>query len=226
MQETVRATEIVIPFVFYDGTNIPGGSCKIKKGDHIWLFLDRARTLGAQSGVNAAGERGGGSRREWARVGVDDLVFVRGEVIIPHHYDIYHFLVNKVLGPNSERLFNYQEMPTTSSTTTTTDKAPLPSSSSNPAGGGGDDYNPLSTSTKPLTTKSTALKIKSGQVTPADAHLEGVGDDPNLTKVVDRRWYERNKHIFPASVWEEYDPGKVYEGKTRTDKRGNAFFFT
>ena len=26
-----------------------------------------------------------------------------------------------------------------------------------------------------------------------------------LGKVCDRRWYERNKHIFPASRWEIYD---------------------
>ena len=25
-----------------------------------------------------------------------------------------------------------------------------------------------------------------------------------MTKVVDRRWYGRNKHIFPASVWTLY----------------------
>lgn len=27
-------------------------------------------------------------------------------------------------------------------------------------------------------------------------------------KVVLRSWYERNKHIFPASRWEPYDPEK------------------
>ncbi|KAL9601404.1 MAG: hypothetical protein Q9179_002879, partial [Wetmoreana sp. 5 TL-2023] len=28
VQEAVKATDIIIPFVFYDGTNIPGGACK------------------------------------------------------------------------------------------------------------------------------------------------------------------------------------------------------
>lgn len=82
MQEAVKATEIVIPFVFYDGTNIPGGACKVKKGDYIWLFLDRSRKLGAEMGVGG-GDRAN-SRKEWARVGVDDLMLVRGEIIIPH----------------------------------------------------------------------------------------------------------------------------------------------
>ena len=82
MQEAVKATEFIIPFVFYDGTNIPGGSCKVKKGDHTWVFLDRSRKAGAELGVGG-GEKAN-SRREWARVGVDDLMLVRGEVIIPH----------------------------------------------------------------------------------------------------------------------------------------------
>ncbi len=82
MQEAVKATEIVVPFVFYDGTNIPGGACKVKKGDYIWVLLDRSRKVGAELGVGG-GEKAN-SRREWARVGVDDLMLVRGEVIIPH----------------------------------------------------------------------------------------------------------------------------------------------
>jgi protein FAM50 len=31
-------------------------------------------------------------------------------------------------------------------------------------------------------------------------------DESHPGKVVERRWYERNKHIFPASRWEIYDP--------------------
>jgi protein FAM50 len=92
LQEAVKATEIMIPFVFYDGTNIPGGTVKVKKGDHIWLFLDRCRKVGAELGVAGGGVGGtsnsgkskNDSRREWARVGIDDLMLVRGELIIPH----------------------------------------------------------------------------------------------------------------------------------------------
>lgn len=89
MQELVKATEILIPFVFYDGTNLPGGACKVRKGDHVWLFLDRSRKVRAELGVGAAGgvlggAAGGGAgekasvRKEWARIGVDDLMMVRG----------------------------------------------------------------------------------------------------------------------------------------------------
>lgn len=79
IREAVKATEVAIPFVFYDGTNVPGGLCRVKKGDHVWLFLDKARKVGAELGVG-----GDNSRRNWARVSVDDLMLVRGEVILPH----------------------------------------------------------------------------------------------------------------------------------------------
>jgi protein FAM50 len=79
LRDAVKATDIVIPFVFYDGTNIPGGRCRVKKGDNIWLFLDRARKVGAELGVG-----GDKSKREWARVSIDDLMLVRGEIILPH----------------------------------------------------------------------------------------------------------------------------------------------
>lgn len=205
MQEGVKATEIVVPFAFYDGTNIPGGACKVRKGDHAWVFLDRSRKVGAELGV------GGGekaiSRREWARVGVDDLMLVRGEIIIPHHYEFYYFIVNKTLGPSGKPLFDY-------AATAKPLSSRSPSRSPEPG-----DYEPLSL---PAKIKNKA----SGQVTSADQNLEGYNDDPNLTKVVDRRWYERNKHIFPASVWEEYDPGKDYAKGVRKDVEGNAFFFS
>lgn len=33
-------------------------------------------------------------------------------------------------------------------------------------------------------------------------------------KVVLRSWYEKNKHIFPASRWEPYDPEKKWDKYT------------
>jgi protein FAM50 len=56
--------------------------------------------------------------------------------------------------------------------------------------------------------------------------LEGFNDDPAITKVVDRRWYERNKHIFPASAWAEYAPEKDLSKVQRKDTEGNTFFFS
>ncbi|KAF4635660.1 hypothetical protein G7Y89_g2422 [Cudoniella acicularis] len=127
LQEAVKGTEINIPFVFYDGTNIPGGICRVKKGDFIWLFLDKSRKVGADLGV---GEKAN-SRREWARIGVDDLMLVRGSIIIPHHYDFHYFIINHTMGPNNRLLFDYSSEPPA-----TVAPAPEPLNL--------DTYNPLS----------------------------------------------------------------------------------
>lgn len=47
--------------------------------------------------------------------------------------------------------------------------------------------------------------VRLGQI---DARIEK--DESHPGKVVERRWYDRNKHIFPASRWEVYDPTKDY----------------
>jgi len=50
-----------------------------------------------------------------------------------------------------------------------------------------------------------------------DASIEK--DESHAGKVVLRNWYERNKHIFPASRWEPYDPTKTYEKYTCHDRK-------
>lgn len=99
-------------------------------------------------------------------------------------------------------------------------------------------YSAEPTSTTPLDT--SAPEVPSGLLLPEqiakagksnalvsrtpESELEGYRDDPSLTKVVDRRWYEKNKHIFPASTWEDFDPTKVYTSGVRKDNEGNVFF--
>ncbi|GAQ80858.1 hypothetical protein KFL_000640250 [Klebsormidium nitens] len=39
-------------------------------------------------------------------------------------------------------------------------------------------------------------------------------EESHAGKVVERHWYEKNKHIFPASRWEIYDPAKQWEKYT------------
>lgn len=41
-----------------------------------------------------------------------------------------------------------------------------------------------------------------------DARVEK--DESHAGKIVDRYWYNRNKHIFPASRWEVYDAEKSF----------------
>jgi protein FAM50 len=121
------------------------------------------------------------------------------------HYDFYYFIINHTLGPNNRILFDYSSKPPAAST------APGISEPGNL-----DNYNPLSVpSAKPKVTDDVPKP-----------DLEGLNDDPTFTKVVDRRWYERNKHIFPASVWQEFDPEKDYQMEVKRDLGGNAFFFS
>ncbi|KAK3688627.1 XAP5, circadian clock regulator-domain-containing protein [Podospora appendiculata] len=201
LQAAVKSTEIAIPFVFYDGTNIPGGIVRVKKGDFIWSFLDKSRKVGAELGVGS--DKTANARRAWARVGVDDLMFVRGTIIIPHHLEFYFFIMNKTVGPGDKLLFDYSaEAPL----------APDTGAPGSPSSAGDVLSNP---------DKATASRAL-----PDLSTLEGVSDDPIFTKVVDRRWYQRNKHIYPASVWQDFDPEKDYQSEIRRDPGGNAFFFS
>jgi protein FAM50 len=104
--------------------------------------------------------------------------------------------MNKTLGPGHRRLFDYSA-----------EAPPLkePARAADPLSA------PSRTGSKETANSGT---------------LEGANDDPTFTKVVDRRWYERNKHIYPASVWQDFDPEKDYQNEIRRDPGGNAFFFT
>lgn len=66
--------------MFYDRTNIPGVGYKVKKGDYVWGFLNKSRKVKADLGV---GEKAN-SKREWARIGVYDLIIARGSIIVPN----------------------------------------------------------------------------------------------------------------------------------------------
>lgn len=112
--------------------------------------------------------------------------------------------MNKTTGPGNVRLFNYSaEVPTPKTRSTLGDSDTPP-----PA-------NPLSSARGGMTRDVADIST-----------LEGANDDPSFTKVVDRRWYERNKHIYPASVWQEFDPEKDYTSEVRKDPGGNTFFFS
>uniref|UniRef100_A0A8D1PQK4 FAM50A/XAP5 C-terminal domain-containing protein n=1 Tax=Sus scrofa TaxID=9823 RepID=A0A8D1PQK4_PIG len=52
----------------------------------------------------------------------------------------------------------------------------------------------------------------------SDATVEK--DESHAGKVVLRSWYEKNKHIFPASRWEPYDPEKKWDKYTVGRPRG------
>ncbi|KAK9238862.1 XAP5, circadian clock regulator-domain-containing protein [Lipomyces kononenkoae] len=141
-QEQVREEKVDLQFCYFDGTYIPG-KVTVKKGDQIWVMLDRTRK----------------GKKEFHRGTVDDIMFVKDNIIIPHHYDFHYFIVNKV-------------------------------------------------------------KTKAGLL----FDFEHPDEDIKRTKVVHRNWYEKNKHIFPASIWREFDPEVDYTTLVLRDSQGFVLY--
>ncbi|KAK3678111.1 hypothetical protein LTR78_002206 [Recurvomyces mirabilis] len=214
-QEAVKQTEFLLPFTFFDGKSSPGGVCRMKKGDQIWLFLERARKVGADMYT----EKGDRSKKDWARISVDDLMVVRGDIIVPPHQDFHYFILNKTVGYDKNPLFAYSSEPTA-----TTPKELLPTSKAASTPTTPQAETPPADLPTHLSTAATR-KAAAALITP-DAELEGYQHDPSATKVVDRRWYERNKHIYPASLWEDFDATRDYASGVRKDAEGNALFYS
>ncbi|RDX56830.1 XAP5-domain-containing protein [Polyporus arcularius HHB13444] len=139
-QEELKNEDIEITYSYWDGSG-HRKSVTCKKGDTISTFLEKCRQ----------------QFPELRGTSVDNLMYVKEDLIIPGHHTFYDFIVNKARG-KSGPLFNFDVH---------------------------DDVRLL-----------------------ADASVEK--DESHAGKVVERSWYQRNKHIFPASRWEVYDPDKKY----------------
>ncbi|KXN92207.1 hypothetical protein AN958_08660 [Leucoagaricus sp. SymC.cos] len=139
-QETMKKEDIEITYSYWDGSG-HRKSVICKKGDDIAAFLEKCRQ----------------QFPELRSVSVDNLMYIKEDLIIPHHYTFYDFIVNKARG-KSGPLFNFDVH---------------------------DDVRLLADATKEK-------------------------DESHAGKVVERGWYQRNKHIFPASRWEVFDPEKNY----------------
>lgn len=151
-QNQLKEEEIDITFSYWDGS----GHRKIlrmKKGHSVYHFLQKCLEM---------------LRKEFSElktVMADQLMYVKEDLILPHHYTFYDFIVTKARG-KSGPLFSFDVH---------------------------EDIRMV-----------------------ADASVEK--DESHAGKVVLRSWYERNKHIFPASRWEPYDPTKTYDKYTIKDK--------
>ncbi|EAA01068.2 AGAP002062-PA [Anopheles gambiae str. PEST] len=151
-QATLKDQEITITFSYWDGSG-HRKSVAMKKGNSIYQFLQKCLEM---------------LRKDFSElktVMADQLMYVKEDLILPHHYTFYDFIVTKARG-KSGPLFNFDVY---------------------------DDIRMIS-----------------------DASVEK--EDSHAGKVLLRSWYERNKHIFPASRWEPYDPTKVYDKYTIKDK--------
>ncbi|KAG8247641.1 protein FAM50 homolog [Homalodisca vitripennis] len=151
-QSTLKEEEIDITFSYWDGSG-HRKTVRMKKGNSVYQFLQRCLEL---------------LRKEFSElktVTADQLMYVKEDLILPHHYTFYDFIVTKARG-KSGPLFTFDVH---------------------------DDIRMVS-----------------------DASVEK--EESHAGKVLLRSWYERNKHIFPASRWEPYDPTKTYEKYTIKDK--------
>jgi len=139
-QEDMKTEEIEITYSYWDGSG-HRKSVVCKKGDDVATFLEKCRLQFPElRGVN-----------------VDNLMYIKEDLIIPHHYTFYDFIINKARG-KSGPLFSFDVH---------------------------DDVRLLADATKEK-------------------------DESHAGKVVERSWYQRNKHIFPASRWEVFEPEKNY----------------
>ncbi|KAJ3217818.1 hypothetical protein HDU67_007235 [Dinochytrium kinnereticum] len=146
-QEKIKQEKISITYSYWDGSG-HRKSVDCKKGDSIGHFLELCRQ----------------QQPELRGVNVDNLIYVKEDLIIPHHYTFYDFIINQTRG-KSGPLFAFDVF---------------------------DDVR--------LTN---------------DASVET--EESHAGKVIQRSWYEKNKHIFPASRWEVFDPKKVFEKYTIKD---------
>lgn len=152
-QATLKSEEIDITFSYWDGSG-HRKSVTMKKGHSIYQFLQKTLEILRKEFM------------ELKTVMADQLMYVKEDLILPHHYTFYDFIVTKARG-KSGPLFQFDVH---------------------------DDIRVVS-----------------------DATIEK--DESHAGKVLLRSWYERNKHIFPASRWEPFDPTKVYDKYTIKDKK-------
>ncbi|SOV08442.1 related to xap-5 protein [Ustilago sp. UG-2017a] len=148
-QEEMKKEDVEITYSYWDGTG-HRKTVMCKKGDTIAHFLERCRQQVS----------------ELRGVSVDSMMYIKEDLIIPHHYSFYDFIVNKARG-KSGPLFNFDVH---------------------------DDIRLV-----------------------ADASVEK--DESHAGKVVERSFYNRNKHVWPYSRWEVYDPKKDYGNYTIHDRK-------
>ncbi|XP_069349581.1 protein FAM50B [Eulemur rufifrons] len=147
-REKVKAEEVEITFSYWDGSG-HRRTARMSKGSTVQQFL-RTALQGLRKDF-----------RELRSASVEQLMYIKEDLILPHYHTFYDFIVAKARG-KSGPLFSFDVH---------------------------DDVRLLS-----------------------DATTEK--DESHAGKVVLRSWYEKNKHIFPASRWEPYDPEKKWDKYT------------
>eukprot|EP01012_Entosiphon_sulcatum_P052841 TRINITY_DN7264_c0_g1_i1.p1 TRINITY_DN7264_c0_g1~~TRINITY_DN7264_c0_g1_i1.p1 ORF type:complete len:363 (-),score=92.05 TRINITY_DN7264_c0_g1_i1:46-1134(-) len=144
LQEEIKKEELVVQYSYWDGKgNRRKMTCQ--KGWTVARFLSEVQK----------------EFKELQRMPVDNLMFIKEDIILPHTISFYDLIVSNARG-KSGPLTNFEAY---------------------------DD-----------------VRVQN------DASIEK--NESHVAKVVDRKWYERNQHIFPASRWVAYDPARDYGAYT------------
>ncbi|CAF4734674.1 unnamed protein product [Rotaria sp. Silwood1] len=172
-QQKLKNEEVDLVFSYWDGSG-HRRSVRIKKRMTIQMFLSKALEILRRENIF----------NELKSASVDQLIFVKDDVILPHHYSFYDFIVTRARG-RTGLLFTFTEPLKPNAiievpATTTTATAP--------------------TTTNATNTNDSASSSNDNQSSGQTISHAG--------KICLRSWYERNKHIFPACRWEPYDPEK------------------
>lgn len=147
-QAMIKNEPLEITYSYWDGTG-HRRVIQVRKGDTIGAFL------------RAVQQQLAPEFREVRTASVENLLYVKEDLIIPHQHSFYDLIISKARG-KSGPLFHFD--------------------------------------------------VHEDVRTIADATIEK--DESHAGKVVERHWYEKNKHIFPASRWEIYDPARKWERYT------------
>ncbi|WBW75082.1 splicing factor, xap-5-like protein [Schizosaccharomyces osmophilus] len=92
-QERIKEEEILIPFLFYEGSTTRY-SVKIRLKDSVGHILSNMKDqIPSLKRV----------------LDMDKLLLVQSDLIIPHHHELYYFYLNKVQGPNG-LLFEFDSL--------------------------------------------------------------------------------------------------------------------
>ena len=133
-------------------------SLKIEKGASVGLFLKAARIELAEC------------FSEMRHCMSESLMFIKEDLILPHHITFYELMRDKVRG-KSGPLFDFGVFDETLNQ---------------------DNSEAMQQFCKPADIREERVESHAG-------------------KIIERQWYDKNKHVFPASRWEMYDPTKSYK---------------
>lgn len=148
-QEARKNEKLEVTYSYWDGSG-HRRSTVVEKGFTIGMFLQKSKAELEKTDFP-----------ELRTVSLDNLMYVKEDLMIPHNVTFYELIKDRARG-KSGPLFHF------------------------------DVHE---------------------DIRMADVRVEK--DESHAGKIVDRKWYERHKHIFPACRWEMYTKDKTYEAYTQ-----------